>query len=106
VDDERAAAVTRLWQAHLQAPFPARLRGAEIAGIDMVMLDADTAGCIRAWLDQAGQPASESRARITTCLNNLNHVLPLLTNPVEADYYRRLRELANLIYNLPDSSPA
>jgi hypothetical protein len=85
-------------QTHLQAPFPARLRGIEIDGIDMVMLDADTAGCVRTWLDHAGQPASEVRTRsISACLDNLNQVLPLLTNAVEADYYRRLRDVADLI---------
>ena len=67
----------------------------------MVMLDADTAGCVDVWLKHAGQPGSEARTRITTCLNNLNRVLPLLTNPLEADYYRRLRDLANLICDLP-----
>jgi hypothetical protein len=106
VDDERVTAVTRLWQAHLQAPFPARLRGADIYGIDMVMLDADTAGCVDTWLGHPVQPASEARSRtISTCLNKLNHVLPLLTNPVEADYYRRLRDLANLICDLPTEAP-
>ncbi len=32
----------------------------------------------------------------------LGHVLPLLTNPVEANYYRRLRDLADLICARPD----
>jgi hypothetical protein len=103
VDDEHIAAVARLWQMHLEAPFPAALRGVQIDGIDMVMLDADTAGCVRTWLDHAGQPASQARTRtITTCLNNLDHVLPLLTNSADADYYRRLRDLAALICDLPD----
>jgi hypothetical protein len=102
MDDERVTAVTRLWQAHLQAPFPSRLRGVEIAGVDMVLLDANTAGCIRSRLEHPGQPASEARIRITTYLSSLNHVVPLLTDPAEADYYRRLRDLADLICNQPN----
>ncbi|MFI7601210.1 hypothetical protein [Actinoplanes sp. NPDC049681] len=102
MDDERVAAVIRLWREHLQTPYPSRLRGTEISGIDMVLLDADTAGCIHAWLEHVGQLSSEAQVRLSTCLSSLNHVLPLLTNPVEAGYYRRLRDLADLICEPPD----
>ncbi|WP_203920214.1 hypothetical protein [Rugosimonospora africana] len=101
VDDDRVAAVARLWQAHLRAPFPPSLRGAEIAGIDMVLLDADTAGCVRTWLQHTSQRASESGTRMSIRLGNLDRVLPLLTDPLEVRYYRRLRDLANLICELP-----
>ncbi|WP_205008525.1 hypothetical protein [Streptomyces sp. Cmuel-A718b] len=44
--DELEAAVSHLWREHQQAPFPAGLRGAERADIDLVLLDADIAGCV------------------------------------------------------------
>lgn len=47
--------VQRLWDEHCDAPFPARLGGQEIAGVEMVMLDADIAGCVQTWLANKGQ---------------------------------------------------
>jgi hypothetical protein len=32
-----------LWKQHMRANFPERLRGEEIAWVDIVMLDADVA---------------------------------------------------------------
>jgi hypothetical protein len=52
-DDPRAL-VSQLWEHHLRDPFPARLRGEELAGVDMVMLDADVAGCVDTWLHGSG----------------------------------------------------
>lgn len=89
--------VTRMWDAHVRTPFPPALRGAEIAGIDMVLLDADTAGCVRSWLSSAGRLDARRRAAIASCLAELNTVLPLLTDPAQAAYYRRLRDLARRI---------
>ena len=52
----------QLWDEHCRAPFPDRLRGMEIAGVDMVLLDADIAGCVTTWLGGA----SLRRRRIGT----------------------------------------
>ncbi|WP_346173532.1 hypothetical protein [Streptomyces cuspidosporus] len=46
--------VARLWQEHLLAAFPADLRGAELAGVDMALLDASIAGCVSTWKDNGG----------------------------------------------------
>jgi hypothetical protein len=35
---------------HLERHFLLRLRSEEIDGVDMVMLDADVAGCVETWL--------------------------------------------------------
>ncbi|MCX5563493.1 hypothetical protein [Streptomyces sp. NBC_00038] len=53
-ESKREAVVSRLWQEHLDAEFPAGLRGAELAGIDMVLLDADIAGCVTTWRGNGG----------------------------------------------------
>ncbi|MFF7212848.1 hypothetical protein ACFZAU_20280 [Streptomyces sp. NPDC008238] len=42
---EHRRTVNRLWQEHRRAPFPPGLRGAEPAGVAMVLLDATVAGC-------------------------------------------------------------
>ncbi|WP_344661241.1 hypothetical protein [Catenulispora subtropica] len=44
--DSRRQRLDQLWDEHLEAEFPAALRGKDIASIDMVMLDADIAGCV------------------------------------------------------------
>jgi hypothetical protein len=98
--DERIEAVAALWTAHLHAPFPPRLRGAEIAGVDMVLLDADTAGCVSTWLNQHGQLDPWRLSVIAACLDKLNVVLSQLDGP-EADYYRRLHDLAGLVAAAP-----
>jgi hypothetical protein len=97
MNNERLQAVAQLWEAHMQAPFPARLRGAEIAGVDMVLLDADTAGCVKTWLDNNGRLDAWRRDVIASCLDELNRVTPHLADQDEAAYYNRLRELAVLL---------
>lgn len=43
----------RLYEEHGRAEFPARLRDSKLAGVDLVLLDADIAGCITTWLSAA-----------------------------------------------------
>lgn len=60
--DEIRAEVERLYADHMVAAFPPRLRGEEIEGVDMVMLDADVAGCVATWLGNHGQHDEERQA--------------------------------------------
>ena len=96
----------RLWDEHRSAPFPDRLRGLEIEGVEMVMLDADIAGCIDTWLGRkrrfsAGPPRTarpldeRRRGVLRECLAELDRVVPLLLDD-EQKYYERLRRLAQL----------
>jgi hypothetical protein len=99
MNNERLQAVAQLSEAHLHAPFPARLRGAEIASVDMILLDADTAGCVKTWLDNNGRLDTRRREVITSCLDRLDRVLPHLADQDDAAYYNRLRGLAVLLYD-------
>lgn len=77
--------------------FPPRLRGAVIAGVDMVMVDADIAGCVEVWL---GSSANLDAARIgilRTRRDEVARVLAILTDPAEREYYTILRDLANAV---------
>ncbi|MFG2289728.1 hypothetical protein ACGFOU_27105 [Streptomyces sp. NPDC048595] len=94
---EPEAVVARLWQEHLRAPFPAALRGAEAAGVDMVLLDADTAGCVSVWLDNGGSLDAGRRGTLRDRLAELDRALPLLSAPGELRYCQRLRRLAQLV---------
>lgn len=95
-DDPRAL-VSQLWEHHLRDPFPARLRGEELAGVDMVMADADFAGCVDTWLHGSG-PLDRGRLAVLRDLaRDLDGVLPLLDDRHESEYYGRLRDLARLL---------
>jgi hypothetical protein len=37
-----------MWKEHREAVFPSVSRGRDVDGIDLVMLDADIAGCVLA----------------------------------------------------------
>ncbi|GGR81164.1 hypothetical protein GCM10010252_19610 [Streptomyces aureoverticillatus] len=95
-ESEYEAVVDRLWQEHLDAAFPAGLRGAELAGHDMVMLDADVAGCVSTWRDNGGSLDAWRHQVLHGRIAALEKVLPLLTDAQELRYFRRLRRLAAL----------
>ncbi|MFI1601323.1 hypothetical protein ACH4YN_04020 [Streptomyces griseofuscus] len=99
---DHRAALTDLWRAHMAAPFPVGLRGAERAGIDMVLLDASIAGCVSSWLNRAGSPDTRRLEIAERCVLELDQVLPLLTGTEEIEYFRRLRRMAALV-SLPEN---
>ncbi|WP_197287695.1 hypothetical protein [Streptomyces apocyni] len=73
---KREAVVARLWQDHLDAEFPARLRGAELESIDMVVLDVDVVSCVTTWRNGGGSPDAERRLILHNCITKLDKVLP------------------------------
>lgn len=93
---EYEAVVARLWQEHLDADFPAGLRGAEVSGNDMVMLDAGIAGCVSAWRSNNGSLDARRHQALRRYIIELDKVLPLLTDAHELRYYQRLHQLALL----------
>ncbi|MFC9434230.1 hypothetical protein [Nocardia sp. NPDC057030] len=91
---ERAAVLDRLWEEHLRANFPDRLRGAEPAGVEMVLLDAAIAGCVSTWQDNGGHLDDELLRILRKRIADLDQVLPLLTDTEELRYCWRLHRLA------------
>ncbi|WP_033443263.1 hypothetical protein [Saccharothrix sp. NRRL B-16314] len=85
-----------LWEEHLRTPFPPHLRGRDIDGEDMVVLDSDIAGCVTSALSQH---LDERRDRILVrCLGAVEKVLPLIGDDERAsEYFERLREMAGLV---------
>lgn len=94
---EHIAAVGRLWREHLRAAFPAGLRGAEPGGVDLVMLDADIAGCVSTWQTNGGALDAERHRILRECIADLERVLPGLDDSEGFRYFGRLGRLARLV---------
>ncbi|MFD8755688.1 hypothetical protein ACFV0O_32640 [Kitasatospora sp. NPDC059577] len=87
--------LSRLWEEHMRAPFPPHIRGREIEGEDMVLLDADIAGCVSSSL--SGHLDEKRRKILLTCLAAVEKVLPSIDDEGGAiEYYKRLRDMAAL----------
>jgi hypothetical protein len=86
-----------MWEEHLRAPFPARLRGEDLAGVDMVMVDADIAGCVDTWLRSRFRLDQHRLSLLRDLRRDLDRVLPLLHEEQERLYYQRLHDMARLV---------
>ena len=85
-------AVSRLWDEHRNAEFPAGLAGEELAGADLVMLDADVAGCVVTWIGNAGRLDPTRSKVLGRCVSDLDRVLHLINDAQRKRYFERLRE--------------
>ncbi|WP_329538055.1 hypothetical protein OG568_58330 (plasmid) [Streptomyces sp. NBC_01450] len=81
----------------MRAPFPAGLRGADRADIDMVMLDADIAGCVSSWLNSGGSLDAARHRGLRNRIAHLDQILPLLNEADDPPYWQRLHRLAQLV---------
>ena len=53
--------IEALWREHRGARYPDGYGGEEVAGVELVLLDADIAGCIEAFLASRAHPLIRSR---------------------------------------------
>ncbi|MEU4986275.1 hypothetical protein [Streptomyces sp. NPDC021969] len=86
-----------LWQEHRDAEFPANLRGVEVEDIDIVLLDADTAGCASTWINNGGTLDPQRRRILQSSVEDLGRVTPQISDLSGHQYYQRLHQLALLI---------
>ncbi|MFG3604295.1 hypothetical protein [Micromonospora chersina] len=101
---DRLAAVAALYEAHRNAPFPSRWRGADVAGFDMIMLDSYPSGCISVWLAQVGVLDNWRWNILAEYEQQLLRVVPEL-NDYGREYYQRLLDMAELVLEA-DSPPS
>lgn len=87
--------IEELWQEHLAAPFPKGFGGMDVSGIDFVMLDADIAGCVNAFIGRGTLDVWRT-AILGLCYHDCEYILPVL-NEEGAAYYWRLGRMAELI---------
>jgi hypothetical protein len=87
--------IEQLWREHELAAFPQGYRGKDINGVDLVMLDADVAGCVDTFLSRGNLNLFQT-AVLGLCYRNLTLLIPILSEEGKA-YYWRLERLAELV---------
>lgn len=87
-----------LWDEHRSAPFPPSDRGRDLGGVDLVLLDANVAGCVSSVL--VGPLDVRRRKILEFSIGQLDVLLPLLTEEDSMLYFRRLHRLAELASTL------
>src|SRR5690349_15807993 len=85
--------LAQLWREHLEAGCPSDLHGAEVAGSDVVALDAEVTACVSAVITRA-RTGGDDRAtqRLQEIRATLERSLVGSTGPL-AEYFARLRSL-------------
>ena len=91
-----ASETLALWQQHSSAAFPKGYGSREVKGIDLALLDAEIAGCIRMYIHNNGKLDSQRAKALRGHLIDLNTVV-LLLDQDELIYFDRLRKTANLV---------
>lgn len=105
MDQDRLAAVAEIWKAHCNVAFPGRLRSTDVADVEMVMLDADVASCVRTWLNNGGSIDSRRRDVLVNRERLLARVVPELSGH-EAAYCQRLLDMTAMVLNASDELPS
>jgi hypothetical protein len=85
-----------LWQQHSSAPFPKGYGDKEINRINLSLLDAEIAGCIRIFIHNDGRIDAQQVKLLRDRLIDLNAIL-LLMDRDELIYFDRLSKMANLV---------
>lgn len=85
----------RLWREHSEAEYPDGYRDKEVAGISLILLDADTGGYVAQCLGGAHLD-SEHAAALQRCYRDLDAVTRELMEPARA-YFERLKRMAAIV---------
>ena len=86
----------RLWGQHLTRPFPPDLRGADVGGVEVVLLDSDIAGYVTTWLS-SGPLNTEAHRILGQRMDEAYRVARLLVDSTDAAYFEGLGNLAHAI---------
>jgi len=81
-----------MWDNHRKLQFPPRAKGAEVGGIDLVLLDSLTAGCISSFTTSDGKLDSAKLERLKGLSTQLRGVVPELDASVRG-YFEELDAL-------------
>lgn len=88
--------IERLWAEHLARPFPPDLRGVEVGGVEVVLLDSDIAGYVSTWLS-SGRLNGGAHPILAQCMDEAYRVARLLVDSTDAAYFEGLGNLAHAV---------
>jgi hypothetical protein len=98
--------VGRQYAQWLAMPFPAGLRGVDLANVSMVLLDADVVGCVQSWLANGGELDAARWDWLGRCLEDLDRVVPLLSREEDVAYFDACRTVGLLVQESEDPTSA
>jgi len=97
--------IIHLYDQHLATPFPNR-RGDEILGVDLVLVDSDTAGLIDKYIGSRGQLSADDIRILKHCYSDLKTVVKELSG-ADRQYFARLQNIGGLMLEkIEDEDPA
>jgi len=88
--------IEKLWAIHRNLKFP-KVAYTEIKGVDLVSLDAFTAGCVHTFLEEKGQLSLLKISTLGLCYHDLGIIIPEITQPEAHEYFSRLEKLAKQV---------
>ncbi|MGW6937224.1 hypothetical protein ACWGE0_44750 [Lentzea sp. NPDC054927] len=98
------AEVARLYGQHRKMRYPNGQRGMEVAGVELILVDADAAGCVSGWLKSRDGLDDHLLWWAPRCLDDLRKVVPVFADPrsgyyrpYAVHYYGRLLRMVQLI---------
>jgi hypothetical protein len=96
MQDNSPLSIEDLWLQHGASVFPKGLGGEEIGGIDLVMLDADIAGCVHTFLSAKRSLDARRLAILGLCYRDVSRVIPSIAI-AHRPHFERLEVLAGSI---------
>jgi hypothetical protein len=88
--------LVELWQQYGSAAFPNGYGGKEINRVNLPLLDAEIAGCVRIYIHNDGKLDPQRVKTLRERLIDLNAII-LLMDHDELVYFDRLRKMADLV---------
>ncbi|MFC9328732.1 hypothetical protein [Kitasatospora sp. NPDC057015] len=101
--EDPVAVVACLRAEHQNEPWPGRLNGVEVAGVDLASLETRLGGCTYTWVANGGSLHERGMGTVRLVLGQLEAVLPELAEDESAHLWYRLHRMAQLIvaHNTP-----
>ncbi len=94
--------IRQSWEAWTRRPFPGGIRGLEIEGVDLTLLDTLASGCIKTYVD-AGYLDPERVDVLQGCMNDLDRTVSRLTGDA-SEYLVELQRLGRAVLAAVDGS--
>jgi hypothetical protein len=97
--------IIHLYDQHLTTPFPDRRGGETVLGVDLVLVDSDTAGLVDKYIHSRGHLSADDIRILNHCYSDLKTVVKELSGE-DRQYFARLQNVVGLMLErLKDQDP-